>query len=168
MAEITNTQKAAERIMDLLGDYSERKRIYAILNEYLPEQPPPLPTIESIQARAEELYPIKDFSAANWTQDLYSQYFARQEERRKIFIKGATELSSAVGEGAWIDVKELPEKLRDVIICLDDDTIMMGSYDKKEGWFAYWADKGFASVIPSTRTVKLWRNLPKNKLKTNN
>lgn len=51
MAEITNTQKATELIMALLGDYSERKRIYAILNKYLPEShtPPSAPVDKFIK-----------------------------------------------------------------------------------------------------------------------
>ena len=34
---ISNAQKAAERIMDVVGDYSERKRIMQIIDEYFPE-----------------------------------------------------------------------------------------------------------------------------------
>ena len=68
----------------------------------------------------------------------------------------------------WISVNEklpddnhivAPGQPNDVLICLNDDTILIGQY-KHHVWYACWADKGLDVVYKSTRTVAYWSPLP--------
>jgi hypothetical protein len=68
-------------------------------------------------------------------------------------------------ENKWIH-KQLPKVGQDVIIALDDDTIMMGRFvndtiTRGHHWEAYWQE-GLGSVVNSNRHVTHWMPLPES------
>lgn len=121
-------------------------------------QAPKTPTIESIKARAEELYPMeskKEYNQATIEPYVpYFEYAGKIELQQEAFITGAKEFSSAVGEGGWIDVKDgLPERekadwnfSRDVKIRLDDG-------QKTEGYY-HWVDMNWYRTENSKHPYK--------------
>lgn len=132
----------------------------------LPVQQQPTPThevnVEEIKKRAEE--------HADEYYDRNGEDSILWENRKFNFIDGATwqanqpvrSVPTVSSNDGWIYADEKPIVYGDILVCLDDDTILMGRYKKGivGEWLIYWANEGLSPIEGSNRKVIKWRYLP--------
>jgi hypothetical protein len=106
-----------------------------------------------------------------WNQVYYSMTHPDVTEPKEEFsfvadylstLPTPSNVSPVSSSDGWVDVKEKPTVYSDILVCLEDNTVLMGRYEKGivGEWLIYWANEGLSPIEGSNRKVIKWRYLP--------